>query len=428
MSKSSTGVCSSAVADELSRPLYIVSLTTVLLACLNVPEYFNELLGFPLPQTGYFLPYLAPLSLLFTLAILRLCYPRTPARIPFGRPDVLFLMALGLWMGQELFWSVKEATPFNLGAIMPLTWFYFFYLMLRIHHQGPDFRQMAMTLLIAIVGALSAFHLVLHTVVSLQQEPNPWFFNFVRGNNGLSFMALLAVTTRMFLYSPGPSRRINRACDLFTVASLAAILMNATRGAITLFALLVLLRVFFIESIRLRVIVLGVMSVGAAGFVSLQQEFVLRVLQDNFLFGITGDVYLPDSEVAVLPRGAGSTYARNMANALLFERLQQVPMWGMGLTAAEGVTVVGMGSHTLPLVVLAAYGVVGSAPFLVLLGYAFFTGWRRCRRAALSLGIVLAGTMIFIPDIKSWYAFAVSAMFFCRFCDATVPATADQAV
>ncbi|MEK7518725.1 MAG: hypothetical protein AAB549_02265, partial [Patescibacteria group bacterium] len=83
---------------------------------------------------------------------------------------------------------------------------------------------------------------------------------------------------------------------------------------------------------------------------------------------------------------------------------------GMGQTAAESVTMVGMGSHTLPLVVLAAYGIAGSTPFFILLGHAFLTGLRRCRCAALPLGILLAGAMIFIPEIKLWYAFAVSTL------------------
>ncbi len=410
MSESLAGNHNLTEPGVLSRRLYIVSLTIAIVACLNVSEYFNELLGFPLPQISYFLPYLAPFSLIFTLAVLRLRYPRTPVRMPFGRLDAWFLVTMALWMAQELFWSVVEATPFNLNAILPLMWFYFFYLVLRVHQQDHGFRQIAIIVLIIVVGMLSVFHLALHAAVLLQQAPNPRFVNFVRGNNGLSFIALLAVTTRMFLYSPAASRRTNRACNLFTAASLVVIMMNATRGAIALLVLLALLRALFMESTRLRIAVLGVVSLGVAGFVSLQHELVLRFIQDNFLLGISGNVYLSDSEVAVLPRGSGSTYARNMANALLFERLQENPFWGMGQTAAESVTMVGMGSHTLPLVVLAAYGIAGSTPFFILLGHAFLTGLRRCRCAALPLGILLAGAMIFIPEIKLWYAFAVSTL------------------
>ena len=169
MSGSLAGSPNLTEAGVLSRRLYIVSLTIALGACLNVPEYFNELLGFPLPQTGYFLPYLAPFSFIFTLAVLRLRYSQMPVCVPFGRLDVGLIAVLGLWLGQELFWSVTDGTPFNMNAILPLSWSYFFYLVLRIHQQDSGFHSIAATALIFIVGTLSVFHLALHAVVLFQQ-------------------------------------------------------------------------------------------------------------------------------------------------------------------------------------------------------------------------------------------------------------------
>ena len=96
--------------------------------------------------------------------------------------------------------------------------------------------------------------------------------------------------------------------------------------------------------------------------------------------------------------------SRLSTNLQLVEQLLAHPMLGIGELAVWEIRAAGYMSHTFLLLLLAAYGIVGFLPLVVVA--AFMAVGRRPACPPANAGILLLSTTMFVNDLWPWLGLA----------------------
>lgn len=264
----------------------------------------------------------------------------------------------------------------------------------RVHYQLFSDSTLLVDAFANTVLALSLLHLSLLLLMSA--EMLPWFVNQDELVNRNSISLMLAATVWL------EGSTLNNPYHLFSARfallfglALLHIIFNDARAAGLILlagtALPILCRVILAQSRRWIVFLL------LSGIVIVVIALSYPIIQQLSIFHFLGQ---GDDRLSSLSR-SGSNWS-------LLEFLVESPLFGVGADMVFNTKVGGYMSHTLYLVVLSAYGLLGILPVLIIGGMWLYNRppESRARLSMVILLIVIVAS--FVNDLLIWYGFILA--------------------
>lgn len=369
-------------------------LLLVILFAVDVPWLIIEMFGLPLPRMPWGTSYLAPFVVILLVSLVTRLQPvQRPLE---GGVTLLFGAILVLWGMIEWFHGLAGAN-FNLQLVFQNVWFYLAFYLTRLHlGMYPDFTRSGHVVLTVLV-LICVSHLFLSLLIISGLKPAGVEAAEVRGRNGISFLACFGLYLSWFVVSP--QRVMKFPMVVVSALLFCEIVLNHARGALLL-ALALLGAHLLNNRIPARLIhgafwtmSLVIVGIGVAGYtIAVTLDLVQPVAQGGYY--LKHETGVDDSMRSIVYRLA--------SNAYLLDELAARALLGLGSDGANSVRVGGYPSHTYYLLPLAAYGIIGFVPYLILFCF-LYADATEPRSLRLTGGIFfMLCVMTFSNDLWAW--------------------------
>lgn len=349
----------------------------------DVPRLVIEIWRLPLPLLGGRPPYLAPLAAALVAGLLLIARRRGAPLLHAADP--VFASALLVCATVALFHGADG----GLGLVLDLALFYTGFVAVRAHRDafGETATVANATLLVAL--AVTGVHLALLGLAHAGLPPLAADPSEVLQRNGMSFLVVLVCFLAYFRppASLGPGPLVPLAATAFAIVQ---ILLNESRGALV--ALVALATARFVLRAHRSSAGAGLALLGAltlCAFVAMG-DAALRLTEP--LLGAA------DHRV--------SAVSRLSTNGALLDAFLAAPLLGIGAASVDAVRSAGYSSHTLPLIVLAAFGLAGFLPIVAATWFMARADEAAASATRVALTLLLLVT-VFVNDAWPWLALAI---------------------
>ncbi|WP_119166687.1 hypothetical protein [Algihabitans albus] len=354
----------------------------------DVPRLIIEIWALPLPLLGGRPPYLLPfVAVLFLAMVFTARYEsKTQALYPV---DVIFIVAWAIGAAVVTFHRM-EAPGSGGPLLIDLAVFYSGFLLARAYRDAFGDLLLLLSCLFWMALAIAGVHLLLlllHQFGLPALGANPG--EFVQ-RNGISFLLVFACFYGWFLNRGLPPVAVHALLPGFALLHFG---LNGARGGFVVLAILMAARYLLRADRSLRGAWLG-LSITLAALLLLAFGLPLIQAHANALLGSSDDRL--------------SAVSRLATNIDLMSLFAKHPMLGIGEAAVERTRFAGYMSHTFPIVLLVAFGLVGSVPFVIALWFMVSAEHRPEALDVVAITLVLQAGL-FVNDLWPWLAVAAAA-------------------
>ncbi|MDD3287678.1 MAG: hypothetical protein PHX43_01550 [Alphaproteobacteria bacterium] len=329
----------------------ILSACLIALLSVDIAIPIIDIFSVPLPRYFYGISF----SMVFGFAELFMLWPfMQQSKVKLWEIGVVSaLLILIIWGGLEGLQKTlgKTADPDFIGAFLPLV---FTACLARIHCRVFGNAYSLIDAFVNTSVLLASFHLFVMFVIYVDISMPIVNMNELYHKNGIS----LFVTVAVWIKGVIDKRRCALISYGFLVPLLVAIIHTASNqsraGCIVLVLTLAMtfLNRRISKSYRPTEVFIG-LSLIVVALVSLSYP-IIDWLNLSHLFG-DGD-------------GQISAQSRSLSNFMLVEQIIKNPFFGIGGYEVVQMKAYGYMSHTLYLIIVAAYGLMGLVPLLIMLG------------------------------------------------------------
>jgi hypothetical protein len=382
---------------------YVVALVVLLIGILDIPRYFVEVFRLPLPMLGGNPPYLMPMIGIGAAVAAWMSARMGRIQQCFEWSDRFFVVALLTWVWLEMANSL-EAGVARPEMILTNLWAFVCLAALRQVSATVDLGGRVARIFVELLVAWVFLHLVLMAsvrlgvpVLSLVVDANE-----LVGKNSLSHVASFGILLLLF-----DDLRLDpwRRYCVYLPILLGVVVTNRSRGALVIVALIALLRLAReVRRLPWQVCLLGVAVAVVAAFSS--RDLIGGPIERLFI-GLSLDAELSPDKLLQLGDDLHSVYSRNRSNVLLLWSIIENPLSGIGMSEVQATRAGRYVSHTYWLYPLAAYGLLGSVPYVMWFLSLARRGLWRHRQHLLPYGLFVLLTMTFTNDFFSWYAVVI---------------------
>jgi hypothetical protein len=390
----------SAIVPDSSRQAVQAAVFLVVIAVLDIPRYVIDVFALPLPLLGGNPPYLMPFCMVIGFILLKFSFAAIDGE------DLFFMSCLYLWSLLEIFHGAR-AGHMRWELVAVNVWCYLGYFVLKQLGRFTDIRETLVAACLLVTGTISLIHTAMLALLRLPGIPATQYLvgSELLDRNGISFMALLGF--HLILFYPDCLKRLSGWRWKYGLAGsyVLVIMLNRTRGAMLVFAMLAAGRALLYGSALKRILAAALLL--ALGGVLLAGDGMERVSSRLAIVKAGLDyrtATADDYEMFSWDNAEVSAYSRVRTNLLCIQSFLANPFIGIGLAESFGLRIAGYMSHTYFLLVACAYGAIGSIPYLL-----FFKGLA-CpanrpipKRSILTLFLIV-GILTFINDFPSWFA------------------------
>jgi hypothetical protein len=368
------------------RAIAIVTAILVALCATDLSSQIIDMFGIQMPRLLFGMSWLVAVA--FALMLFFLPFQNTQVRWRPSNSDIWFGVALVVWPALE-WMNIGTVSGYLIRFVFACLSAWLVLLVTRMHLRVFGDRDLLVVAFAAVVTTLAVFHLA--ALVGTAAGVRPAFLRVeeIVDRNSVTLLLAAAFYLAASLMDESPSRW-PILIALLALGLIHADLNHARAGQLLLMVAVILRIAQSMVALRLLSPMLILAAVAIVG---------LFAANPSSIFGISLGAGRADDMSSSSYR-----WQTNMSMLYLF---RSDPLFGAGLSTVMYATASRYISHTLYLILPAAFGLVGVLPLI-----GWLRGWllvdRRQRSTRLALLVFLLLMFSFFNDPMAWCAFAVA--------------------
>jgi hypothetical protein len=339
--------------DSSGDTIATVAACLIVIFAINLAGTLVDIFGIPIPTHLWGVPLLGWLPFYLLIGLYPLVRVRGGSGI--GITDLLVLGTLVIWILLELLHAFGGAR-LDLGIVTATFWPVLAYITTRAYLTVFEDSSTLINAFIRIIALVGLGHLMLLGAVQGGLDLPLIQPAEVSQRNGISLLLVFALFLTLFV-DPRRRLKLTRRAVLLLVLAAGHAWLNSARAAAGCLVILVLAWPLIAG--------LGSRRVLTFLFVLAAATVLFAVTFSGNLLSIATEGVAGYSQVASLNDDVLSAIYRASTNGLIVEQFLESPLFGIGFAGVSELRVGGYITHTLYLLYLGAYGVLGLIPLVV---------------------------------------------------------------
>jgi hypothetical protein len=377
---------------------------------IQIPDWIGKYFpGLLIPNFGYHFPLFVPVAGIVWL--MNKLKRRQDEASKFLMPNFNFLIlsTILIWFLGEVARSVLHGTEINPRLVLDMGFIYLGFCVLVSFGVSCGRRRFVLRRFMLTCLFFASLHLIISQFHVDDMQINVSYINLseLRNNNELAYLMVFVMALAIF---ERPAL-FGKWTVLFVVIPLVLViaLVEGSRGAMVILVMMLGLyigRLAFVTG--LRFVFIGLVMALVA-IVANYHELIGGLVQPT-ITGFQIEYVSYEESTGSLGGDAASTYTRYRTLLEGFYRWSENQIFGIGLNEVEAIRILDLGIHSVLIVPLYAYGIIGTVPYIAFWMYVVIQGWMSRGADAICYIVCLSAIMLIMADFKSWMSFVFYAI------------------